>query len=231
MDTATDYGSVAVGEPGVVAAELLFTRRRHASGLMPAIVQVLQLADRDLVDLSGIIVADGPGSFTGLRIGFSTAKGIVREHPSASLYTVPSLLNLAYGARHLGDGAVAALYDALRGDVFGAVYLFEQRSVVCEVAPTLGTIEALQKQCSTPPAIVVGEGSVLHRESVRSWIGRDPIGPPDMIPRASWLLDLLSVDGAAARVEDPASFEPEYGRLAEAQVRLEKAGRDPREGR
>ena len=222
IDTATDYGSVAVGEPGDVAVELLFSRRRHAAVLMPAILEALRLAGGDLVDLTGIVVANGPGSFTGLRIGFSTAKGIQREHHSAALYTAPSLLCTAYGARHVGDGPVAAMYDALRGDVFGAVYRFEHHSVVCHVAPTLGTIEALRERCVLTPTAVVGDGAMLRREEVREWTGRDPIGPPDLVPRAAVLLDLLAVDRATKRIENPARFEPEYGRLAEAQVRREK---------
>jgi len=227
MDTATDYGSVAVGEPGDVAVELLFTKRRHAAGLMPAILEVLRLAGGNFADLTGIIVADGPGSFTGLRIGFSTSKGIQREHRSAILYTAPSLLCTAYGARHLGDGPVVAMYDALRGENFGAVYRFGHHSVVCDVAPTLGTIETLRERCAVTPSIAVGDGAMLFREDVREWTGRDPIGPPDFVPRAASLLDLLAVEGATRRIDSPASLEPEYGRLAEAQVRMEKAGEEP----
>ncbi len=226
IDTATDYGSVAIGEPGNIAAELHFSERRHASALMPAIVEALGRAGGSFDDLSGVIVADGPGSFTGLRIGFSTAKGIIRELDSAVLYTAPSLLNLAYEARHLKEGPVAAMFDALRGDVFGAVYRFEHNSVVCEVEPTVGTIEALQRGCGSPPAIAVGDGALLHRESARKWTGSEPVGPPDLAPRASSLLNLLAVAGAVRPVADPTTFEPEYGRLAEAQVRLEKAERD-----
>lgn len=232
IDSATDYGSIAIGEPGDVSVEFLFTKRRHAAVLMPAILEAFRLAGRELGDLSGIVVADGPGSFTGLRIGFSTVKGIQHEHPATALYTAPSLLCSAYGVRHMcDDGPVAALYDALRGDVFGAVYRFENESVACHVAPTLGTIETLRGRCAAVPSIAVGDGAVLHRELVRDWIGRDPVGPPDFVPRAAYLLDLLAVDGATRLIEDPASFEPEYGRLAEAQVRLEQAESNARVGR
>ncbi len=225
IETATDYGSVAIGEPGSVAAELSFTDRRHASALMPAIVEALQRAGGRFDDISGFVVADGPGSFTGLRIGFSTAKGLLLELGSATFYTVPSLLGLAYGARHLREGPVAALFDALRGDVFGAVYRFEHQSAKCEMAPTIGTIAELQERCATTPATVVGDGALLHGESARKWAGSEPIGPPSFVPKASALLHLLALDGAARRVENPTTFEPEYGRLAEAQVRLENAER------
>lgn len=223
MDTATDFGSVAVGEPGAVAAESVFAKRRHASDLMPAILEVMRIAGGDLADLEGIVVADGPGSFTGLRIGFSTSLGILRECHDASLYTTPSLLCTAYGAQLLNEGPVAAMYDALRGDVFGAVFCFERGSVCCNVPPTLGKISDLREKCEVHPIVAVGNGAMLHPHEVLAWTGLDPIGPPDFVPRAAYLLDLLAVDGATRKIDDPASFEPEYGRLAEAQVKLEKA--------
>jgi tRNA threonylcarbamoyl adenosine modification protein YeaZ len=223
MDTATDFGSVAVGEPGTVKAELAFAKRRHASDLMPAIVEALRLAGGDVADLEGIVVADGPGSFTGLRIGFSTSMGIQRECRRASLYTTPSLLCTAYGAHLVNEGPVAAMYDALRGDVFGAVYSFERGSIRCEVPPTLGKISDLREKCEVDPIVAVGDGAMLHTDEVRAWTDLDPIGPPDFVPRAAYLLDLLGVDGATRKIDDPTSFEPEYGRLAEAQVKLERA--------
>ena len=85
LDTATDHGSVAVGQPGNVVAELRFIKRRHASGLMPSIVEALNRAGARFGDLTDIVVADGPGSFTGLRIGFATVKGMLRELPGTRL--------------------------------------------------------------------------------------------------------------------------------------------------
>jgi tRNA threonylcarbamoyladenosine biosynthesis protein TsaB len=212
IDTATDFGSVAVGHPGKVATELEFTQRRHASELMPSIVEALDSAGYGFGDLSHIVVADGPGSFTGLRIGFATARGIVREIPSLEVYIAPSLLGLAYGARQHVDGTVAALYDALRGEVFGAVYRFEADSVVTELAPTIGTVESLRQRSTVKPAIVVGDGAIQNREIAREWAGREPVGPPDLVPKAASLVDLLALDGAATRVGNLEKFEPQYGR-------------------
>src|SRR5205085_3111479 len=87
LDTATDRGSVAVGRPGVVASEVMVGARRHAAALTPAVEDALQLAGLRLTDLSGIIVADGPGSFTGIRIAFATVQGIVRQCPDLTVST------------------------------------------------------------------------------------------------------------------------------------------------
>lgn len=226
IDSATDVGSVAVGEPGHVSAEIVLWNRRQGTGLAAAIQQVMRLAGVTHADLAGIVIGDGPGSFTGLRIGFATAKGILFQCPELTLHTITSLLACAWPFAPLADGSVATLYDALRGEVFAAIYRFSEEAVVTELAPCLTTVTQLTELKGVVPSLAVGNGTLLHREQMHSWTGRDPIGPPVAIPRAGVLLQLLAVDGAANRVEDPDFSEPVYGRLAEAQVQWEaKHGR------
>src|SRR6185295_14196793 len=81
IDTATDMGSVAVGKPGAIASEVFMGTRRHATALTPAVNEALRLAGVSLEHVTGVIVADGPGSFTGLRIGFATVQGLIRARP------------------------------------------------------------------------------------------------------------------------------------------------------
>ncbi len=232
IDTATDLGSVAAGEPGSPVAEVRFGERRHAAALPPAVEETLRLAGAGYGDLAGIVVADGPGSFTGLRIGVATAKGILRVHDRLTLHTAPSLLAAAWVAHRFTAGPVAALYDALRGDVFGAVYQLDEAGVRELVAPVCCTVAELAARSPVAPALAVGDGAAAYPVEVRRWTGRDPVAPPEGAPRASALLELLAVEGGAAAVDDPEAFEPEYGRLATAQVRWEeKHGRPlPRTG-
>lgn len=232
IETATDVGSVAVGTPGAIMGEVTFGDRRHAAALVPAIEEALRVAGLGYGELHGIVVADGPGSFTGLRIGVATAKGILRQHESLSLRTAPSLMATAFGAQpFFGSAPVAALYDALRGEVFGAVYAFREaesggragmRQAQAVVPPTLTTVTDLVARCPAAPAVAVGDGAVAYADAVRVWTGREPVGPPLGAPRAAGLLGLLAVDGATVAIGDPAEFEPVYGRLAEAQARWER---------
>lgn len=234
VDTATDTGSVAVGEPGSMWSEVLIADRRHASALVPAIDQALMLAGVGYEQLAGIVVADGPGSFTGLRIGFATAKGILQQHAGLALYTVPSLLGTAWGAAPFAGGPVAALYDALRGEVFAAVYAFDGRVESGQpvagasrlnvlVPPQLTTVPELAACCPVTPALAVGDGAARHPDEIERWIGRGPVAPPAGTPRASALLGLLALEGGVARIDDPVGYEPVYGRVAEAQARWERA--------
>ena len=232
IETATDLGSVAVGEPGRVVSEVLFGDRRHASDLTPAVEETLRLAGATFGDLGGIVVANGPGSFTGLRIGVATAKGILRVHGGLALRTAPSLLAAAWAAHRFAAGPVAALYDALRGDVFGAVYGLDDRGVTELVAPACFPVAELAQRSPVAPVVAVGDGAALYADEVRRWTGRDAVGPPAGAPRASALLELLAVERGTVPVDDPELFEPKYGRLAAAQARWEaKHGRPlPRSG-
>jgi tRNA threonylcarbamoyladenosine biosynthesis protein TsaB len=221
LDTATPLGSVAVGDHGGARAEATVGDRRHAAATLPAIEQVLRLAGVRLADLDGIVLADGPGSFTGLRIGFATAKGLLREHPGLTLRVVPSLMGLAWHVAAFSGGPVAALYDALRGEVFAAVYAVGHGGIETLLAPRLTTPEALVQR-APPVALAVGDGAAAHAALMRQWTGRPPVGPPQGAPRAGALLELLGVTGATTVVDDPSALEPTYGRLAEAQARWER---------
>ncbi len=222
IDTATALGSVALGEPGRLVADIRFSERRHAAALVPAIEQVLRIAGADYDALHRLIVADGPGSFTGIRIGVATAKGILQARPALPLATTPSMLGAAFAASAFHAGSVAVMYDALRGDVFAAVYTFGPCSVQTELAPVRTIPEALPGRCAVAPSVAVGDGAVAYADLVRRWTGRDPVGPPEGGASAAALLELLALPGAVQEVREPDAFEPVYGRLAEAQARWER---------
>ena len=222
LDTATGLGSVAVGDADRVLAEVTVGERRHAAATLPAIEEVLRLAGARVTDLDGLIVGDGPGSFTGLRIGFATAKGLWQARQDLSLERAPSLLAAAWRARVFVEGPVAAVYDALRGEVFAAVYRFDDVRVDTLLTPRL--LPATELAGVQPaPVVAVGEGAVRYPDIVAEWTGRAPGGPPAGAPGAGALLALRGVVGALVRLDDPAAAEPSYGRLAEAQARWEHA--------
>lgn len=219
MDTATDVGSVAVGAPGAPAAEIVIGRRRHAADLVPALEETLRLAGASWADLSGLVVADGPGSFTGLRIGFATAAGVLKELPGLPLFTIPSLVGTARLGAALVSGPVAALYDALRGEVYAAVCDFTRAAPVV-VAPRLTTVSALAAE-GIVARLGIGDGAGAYADQVLQWTGRLAVSPPTGAPRASILIELVET-GIATNVSDPSAWEPAYGRPAEAQARWER---------
>src|SRR5439155_4084153 len=156
LDTATDTVSVAAGRPPVAesGAHVQGTRR-HAAEIIRLVDFVLRRLSLRPGDLEGIVVGDGPGSFTGLRIGWSAAKGLAHE-AGLDIRAIPSLMAAAAGAaRHLGTDPVAACFDALRGQVHGAMYVFHPDRVDTLVEPTVLTPAELARIAPVRPRLVV----------------------------------------------------------------------------
>jgi tRNA threonylcarbamoyladenosine biosynthesis protein TsaB len=239
LDTATDVASVALAKAG--AAPAVTTEagaRRHAAEIIPMIDRVLREAGVQLDQLTGIIVADGPGSFTGLRIGWAAAKGLAHER-GIPLFTAPSLMAAAFRAwrSEVGEGRkagedgpvsdaelpVAACYDALRGQVFGAVYRFSRNTVEAVVAPALLTIAELARIAPSRPRIVTGDGAAKYADEVYVWTGRAPqtTERDRSSNTAASLCALATWNRAVEPVADPMTREPAYGRPAEAQAKWE----------
>ena len=216
IDTATDIASVAIGTPDRIVTRSSRGARQHAAKILSLVQEVLTLAALSLEDINGIIVGDGPGSFTGLRIGWAAAKGLAHER-QLPLVAIPSLLGAAHAA---GVNVAAACYDALRGEVFGAVYAFENGQVNTIVAPELFTIPMLVVRTHRSPDLAVGDGAELDRETVVAWTGRAPIGIAALPPIAGSLVALVGYEGAQSPL-DRSLGEPVYGRPAEAQVKWE----------
>jgi tRNA threonylcarbamoyladenosine biosynthesis protein TsaB len=218
IDTATDIASVAIGEPGrsPAAARSIRGARQHAAQLVTLVQHVLADAGAILHDITEIIVGDGPGSFTGLRIGWAAAKGLAHER-ELPLVAIPSLLGVAHAASFVerGFGPVAACFDALRGQVFGAVYGIHPDRVETLVAPELFTLAELARVSPVRPAFAVGDGAERYRADVATWTGRPPV-PMDVLPPVAASLLVLG-----SLVSYPAAAEPVYGRAAEAQVKWE----------
>lgn len=221
IDTATDRASVALGVAGAEPLEENVTgARRHAAALLPMIQNLLSRAGASLDDVSGIVVSDGPGSFTGLRVGASVAKALVHAR-SLPLWVASSLLVRAAGVVQ-DDGVVLAVASALRGEVYAGAYRFFEDRIHTELIPSVRRPEDLMSG-ALKPAVVVGEAPDDILAVLESWVGRPVIGPPLGSPHAARLLDLVGRPGGARRVDAAAEWEPVYGRPAEAQARWEMA--------
>ncbi|HEV7367028.1 MAG TPA: tRNA (adenosine(37)-N6)-threonylcarbamoyltransferase complex dimerization subunit type 1 TsaB [Gemmatimonadales bacterium] len=221
LDTATDRASLALGLPGAEPLEeSIGGARRHAAALLPAVQRLLQRAGASLDDLRGIVLSDGPGSFTGLRVGVSVAKALVQAR-SLPLWTAPSLLVRAAGVARGGE-LVLAVANALRGEVYAAAYRFLPEGIQTELIPSVRRPEELAES-GLHPTTVVGEAPAEIVAILEHWVGKQIIGPPEGSPRAARLLDLLGQRGGARQVQAVREWEPVYGRPAEAQARWESA--------
>jgi tRNA threonylcarbamoyladenosine biosynthesis protein TsaB len=121
LDTSTDFLSLACLEDGVVAGELHEEAGiRHSEILASRIKDILEDVDWDISDIGAVAAGVGPGSFTGLRIGVSTAKGLALVL-NASVIGIPSLDAIAMRGPS-GRGLIVPVLDAHKGKVYTCVY-------------------------------------------------------------------------------------------------------------
>ena len=134
LDTSNQALSVAVNRDKEVVAEINTNyKRTHSETLLENINKVLEIADLKKTDIDRIIVAKGPGSYTGLRIAATVAK-MLAKGLNIPLYSVTSLFVLAASERF--DGSVTALIDARRAHVYTASYDFKNGKVETIAEPT-----------------------------------------------------------------------------------------------
>lgn len=225
LDSSTATGSVAVEVDGRVRAEItLHVGTGHSAVLLPAVDQALRWAGVERAELAGVVVGGGPGSFTGLRIGASTAKGIVHAL-GVPLWSYSALLAVAADCA-TADRPVCALFDARRRDVYAALYRFAG-GVAELLAPTALTVDELVERLrDEEPPILTGEGALLHAAELSAALGAQVAPAHLAVPRASALLWLRRVAPELGRVADPARWEPEYVRASGAEriARAREAG-------
>ena len=221
LETSADRASVAVGQPGrVVAEEGLDGARRHAGALPELIERVLADAGVRLADLEAVVLGNGPGSFTGLRVGASVAKALVRSR-GMSLHTAPALAAVAWAARPAPTERVLAVANALRGEVYAAEYRFPEGRVEVLLEPTVWLPERLLSDCPVPDVVasVLPEGLA---ERLAEWQGGHHPRVVRGVASAGSLLELAARRGVLVPVTDVAAWQPVYGRPAEAQAKWER---------
>jgi tRNA threonylcarbamoyladenosine biosynthesis protein TsaB len=231
FDTATDVASVALRlGPGTVLEERVVGARTHARAILPLLDALLARTGRGPAALTGVLVADGPGSFTGLRVGAAVAKALAASL-GLPVRTAPSLLGrAAAAAATTDDGApVLAVSDALRGELYAASYRFAGDRVDTLLSPRVWRPDELLTALERP-ARLVGELPTPLRERLEEWAGLPLVGAPLGTASAAALLSLLDRAGGTRELTDAQSWEPDYGRPAEAQARWEIAHGRPLPG-
>ncbi len=206
LETSTESGSVAIARDGELIAEIVFTSRDHSTGarteaLGPAVARCLALAALPARDISAVVCGAGPGGFTSLRSAAAFTKGICHAL-SVPLYAVSSLELLAWSATVPSGNFVVAL-DAARGEWF-----------------------AMDCNCEDGKVTVASAAYIVGDDDLRARAARSRgalVGPRldvDVVPRAAAAVPYLAAIEERGAV-DLDSWEPAYGRLAEAQVKWE----------
>lgn len=207
IETATKNCSVALSNGGDVLAlkELSEEKFSHAEKLHSFILDVVKHANFELSDLDAIAVSKGPGSYTGLRIGVSTAKGLCYAL-DIPLIAIPTLESLARQVRSEAESIIIPLLDARRMEVYSAVY----SSTYVQIRETQAqVIEAMSfsDYLNSSKVIFLGDGSTKTKEAISH---KNAIFMDGRLPSAKEMAPLAHDKFDRHDFEDLAYFEPFY---------------------
>jgi tRNA threonylcarbamoyladenosine biosynthesis protein TsaB len=168
IDTAMEQAIVALSKDGKILSELINKETHsHASFIQVAIADLLESQKMEIKDIDAIAVTLGPGSYTGLRVGLATAKGIAYtlQKPLIGLSTLSALAHAAVKAlpKDLGEVfQIFSMIDARRMEVFGAIYDSKFNSIVPEQAIVLDELK--WNSLISQPTICIGNGMTKTKQ-------------------------------------------------------------------
>ena len=219
FETTAKAGSVALLEDGKLLAESYQnTGLTHSQTLMVMAEDMLKQAGKTVADVTAVAVAEGPGSFTGVRIGVAAAKGFAwgAEIPCCGVSTLEAM------AETLGvyEGHICACMDARRNQVYNALFLAdggnlervsEDRAIaLTELKSDLEHIDG--------PVFLVGDGAALTYKTLKDAVP-ELVLPPEhrMHQRASGVAIVAARKIAAGESGDANALTPNYLRLSQAE--------------
>ncbi len=210
IDTSSDYAGLALAQEGKVIAEVTWKiGQNHTTGLLPALLDLLRLAQAEPDSLSSITVALGPGSYNGLRAGLSTAKGLAfaLDIPLVGIGT----LEIEAYTHYPSTLPICPVHDVGRGEVASALYQWQDGKGHELEAPHLTTIPALSHKIDSP-TIFCGELTEDITSQIQANLGHlaviyPPVAPPR---RVGFLIHLGWQRLCEGLSDDPATLQPLY---------------------
>ncbi|NCU04282.1 MAG: tRNA (adenosine(37)-N6)-threonylcarbamoyltransferase complex dimerization subunit type 1 TsaB [Chitinophagaceae bacterium] len=162
IDTSTTHASVALAKDGVlVGIKVNQNQREHASFLQPAVQELLQESGYKLHELSAIAVTSGPGSYTGLRVGFASAKGFcyALDIPLISIPTTLAMSAAATTQINKNEPALLCpMIDARRMEVFTALYQ-PDLSIISPISALILTPDSYASELNNSRILFFGDGA------------------------------------------------------------------------
>ncbi|MCI5649932.1 MAG: tRNA (adenosine(37)-N6)-threonylcarbamoyltransferase complex dimerization subunit type 1 TsaB [Fusicatenibacter sp.] len=229
LDSSGLVASVALLEDDVLLAEYTVNyKKTHSQTLLPMLDEIAQMIELDFDTVDAIAVAGGPGSFTGLRIGSATAKGLglALEKP---LISVPTVDALAYNVFDT-DKFVCPIMDARRNQVYTGLYCYTDHQLDVIWPQSAMSVKELARELNSldHEVIFLGDGVAVYREKLEEWMEIPFSFAPAHVnrQRAAAVGALAQVYYREGKMESAAEHQPEYLRKSQAErernERLEK---------
>ena len=221
VDTSSNVASVAITDDEKLISEIVVnTKKTHSQTLMPMIDIALKQAELEISDIDLIVSANGPGSFTGLRIGVSCVKGLSHA-TNIPVVGVSILEAMAYNLPFC-EYFISPIMDARRDQVYNAVYEWKGDELLEVKAPRALSVKELTDELleNDKKVVFLGDGVSVHREFIKEKMGDKALFAPvsAMEQRASGL-------AAAAKNKKTVScyeLAPIYLRKPQAERELEE---------
>ncbi|WLR42152.1 tRNA (adenosine(37)-N6)-threonylcarbamoyltransferase complex dimerization subunit type 1 TsaB [Bacillus carboniphilus] len=218
IDTSNETLGVAISKDKKIIAESITTvKKNHSVRAMPTIVQLLADCDIHPKQLDRIVVAKGPGSYTGVRIGMTIAKTMAWSL-KIPIVAVSSLQVMAMNG-HFFKGKLSPLLDARRGNVYTGLYSFNDRLYVEKEDQNVSLSKWLHelKEEQEERILFIGKDTVQFEDEIRSILGNKAFFTNEVLHNAR-PSSLLKV----SELQEPGevhSLTPNYIRLAEAEAK------------
>lgn len=220
LDSSGLVASVAVLEDDTILAEYTVNyKKTHSQTLLPMLDVIVKMIDLDLNTVDAIAVAAGPGSFTGLRIGSATAKGLGLTL-NKPLIPVPTVDALAYNL-YDSKGLICPIMDARRNQVYTGIYSFENGTMQVQMQQdAMGIQELIELLNEKGQAVTfLGDGVPVYRKVIEENCKVPYQFAPAHVnkQRAAAVGALGMLYYKEGKVETAAEHQPEYLRVSQAE--------------
>jgi N6-L-threonylcarbamoyladenine synthase len=220
IDTSTHSGSVALfdDKKGLIAEHFLNIKKNHSDTIMNAMDSILKYSEYDIDQVEKIVVATGPGSFTGIRVGVGIAKGLVfaKEKEIVGVNTLDLIAN---GTNYL-DAYIMPMIDARKGRVYYSLYEYKEGKIIRIEDYKDGSVEEFLTEYKDKNILFTGDGSFVYKEIITNIMGDSAIfaNTASIHPRAS----MLAAMGAEKEGNNPFTLEPYYHSKTQAEREKEE---------
>jgi len=232
LDSSGLVASVAVVEEDNLLAEYTVNyKKTHSQTLLPMLNEIAGMIELDLASIDAIAVAAGPGSFTGLRIGSATAKGLGQalDKPLISVPTVDAMAYNLYGT----DKLVCPIMDARRSQVYTGIYKFIGQEDGYQLVPLKGQMAVSVKELTEmldeigEEVIFLGDGVPVYRNIIDQQMKTAHTYAPAHLnkQRASAVACLGAIYFKEGKSETARDHQPDYLRLSQAERERAEAER------
>ncbi|AYD40832.1 tRNA (adenosine(37)-N6)-threonylcarbamoyltransferase complex dimerization subunit type 1 TsaB [Clostridium fermenticellae] len=224
LDSATESATCAIITDDKLLGEITFNyKKQHSVILMPIIDNLLKNLNLDINEIDGFVVSKGPGSFTGLRIGISTIKGL--SHGTGKPFiSVSSLDALAYNMAYT-DGIICPIMDALRGNVYTALFTFSNGNLEKISDYMIISVEKLMSLIKkyNSPVCFIGDATYKYKKIIIQEMEDVLFAPNNLnVVKASALGEIGLKLLKSGSSDDLYTFSPLYIRKSQAEREYEK---------